>query len=92
LNQCGRVGIDAGALLGLPGDHGRFALAQFGRHVDWLYARDPPWAERMLIEPIGRDGDDGDAVLTGFLATPAFTARSYAQGSAAATSKACQER
>jgi hypothetical protein len=56
----------ADALRALPDDHGRFALAQFARHTDWFYDRDPQWTEGAILSMLDRLGDDRDAALAGF--------------------------
>jgi hypothetical protein len=56
----------ADALRNLPGKHGRYALAQFARRLDWLHALDPVWTDQTMIEPIYHEGDDRDAILAGF--------------------------
>ena len=53
-------------LLSLPGDNGRFALAQFGRRLGWLYALDPIWTEERIVTGIFADTTDRDVVLAGF--------------------------
>jgi len=59
-------------LLALPGDLRRFALAQLGRHLSWLHARDPAWALKALIAPLDGETPDKDAVLAGFFSNPSI--------------------
>jgi hypothetical protein len=60
----------ADALRNLPNDHGRFALTKFAERLNWLYARNQAWTERVVIASIDREGQERDAALAGFFSNP----------------------
>ena len=54
----------------MPNDHGRFALTKFAERLNWLYARNQAWTERVVIASIDREGEERDAALAGFFSNP----------------------
>lgn len=54
-------------LLGLPGDHGRFALVSFMQYLSWFFDRVPVWTEERLIAPLTAESPNQKAAVAGFL-------------------------
>jgi hypothetical protein len=54
-------------LLGLRGDHRRYALVMFTHNLNWFYAIDPAWTENNLLPTLDRDDEDQAAFWDGFL-------------------------
>jgi hypothetical protein len=54
-------------LRALPNDQGRFCLVRLARDLSWFYARDPAWAEAMILSAIDSSGVERDAALAGLL-------------------------
>jgi hypothetical protein len=57
-------------VLSLPGDHGRFGLVHFARHLGWLHNRAAAWSERHIVSEMLGDGASRDAALAGFFSNP----------------------
>jgi hypothetical protein len=70
----------AEALRNLPGDHGRFALVHLARFLDYFYARDAAWTERIILAALDGLVIDREAMLAGFFTNGAIgSARLYAR-------------
>ncbi|KAF0221305.1 MAG: hypothetical protein FD174_443 [Geobacteraceae bacterium] len=54
-------------LLGLPGDHRRYALVMFAFHLNWFYAIAPAWTDKNILSALGNEDEDHDAFWDGFL-------------------------
>jgi len=57
-------------VLSLPGDHGRFGLVHFARHLGWLHNRAAAWSERHIVSEMLDDGASRDAAIAGFFSNP----------------------
>lgn len=53
-------------LLGLPGDHRRYALVMFAYNLNWFFYVDPTWTEKNLLSALESDDDDQEALWEGF--------------------------
>src|SRR5205085_3504957 len=57
-------------LLSLPGDHRRFGLVTFARHLAWLHLHTGEWCEQFVLSALDEDDASGDAMLAGFFLDP----------------------
>jgi hypothetical protein len=53
-------------LLGLPGDHYRYALVMFAHNLNWCYSIDPVWTEKHILSVLDRDDENQAAFWDGF--------------------------
>jgi len=57
-------------LLSLPGDHRRFSLVIFARHLAWLHFHAGEWCEQFVLSALDEDDASRDAMLAGFFLDP----------------------
>jgi hypothetical protein len=64
-------------LLRLPDEAGRYALVIFGSSLNWFFAIDTAWTEANLLNVLGQNDDDREALISGFLHHPRVTGRTF---------------
>lgn len=53
-------------LLGLPGDHRRYALVMLAFNLNWFFYIDPSWTDKNLLSALESEDEDQEAFWDGF--------------------------